>query len=101
MELLIVTGVQAYKSDIKQLLINAGVKVFSITGVTGYKELDEVQDNSNWFSTESGEHQSVLFYAFAENNKTEAVLNSVNEFNMAQNTQSHMHAAVLNIKNII
>ena len=41
---------------------------------------------SNWFGTEMNENESILFYAFVENEKIDSVFNAIDEFNAKQET---------------
>jgi hypothetical protein len=51
MELLIITAVQLFEKDIKQLLKKSGVSAFSYTNVTGYKDQSDQPMESNWFAS--------------------------------------------------
>ena len=97
MELLIITAVQSFKEDIKQILKSAGVKAYSQMDVTGSRDLHESQ-GANWFASDGGEHKSVLFYAFAQGKYVDEALNAIEELNRNQETHSYVHAAVLEIR---
>lgn len=98
MELLIITAVQSFKEDVKNILKKSGVNVYSQMDVTGYKNLSNQLQDQNWFGTSGGEHRSVLFYAFIEEKYVEDVLNEIETLNETQETHSYVHAAVLEIK---
>ena len=74
MELLIITAVQSFTEDVKKILKNSSVKVYSQMDVTGFKDLSQEPQNENWFGTNSGEHRSVLYYAFMEEEYVTGVL---------------------------
>lgn len=97
MELLIITAVQSFEEDVKQILKKSGVKVYSQTEVTGYKDLTDQPQDENWFGTNGGEHGSVLFYAFMEDKCVDEVLHEIEVLNKTQETYSYVHAAVLEI----
>ncbi|GAA0890956.1 hypothetical protein GCM10009122_06350 [Fulvivirga kasyanovii] len=101
MELLIITAVQSYEEDIKKLLKKHGVKVFSHMDVNGYKELQEESREANWFASDHNEHRSVLFYAFIGSQGVDEVLNAIDSFNKDQDTESHVHAVLLEVKKSI
>ncbi|WP_420575487.1 hypothetical protein [Ekhidna sp.] len=98
MELLIITAVQSFEKDVKKLLKENGVKVYSHMDVTGFKDLSDEAQNANWFASDSGEHRSALFYAFVEEAFVDKVLKAIEVLNSTQETSSYVHAAVLNIK---
>ncbi len=101
MKLLIVTAVQAFQEDIRAILKEAGIKAYSHLGVTGFKELAEESQDSNWFASSGGEHQSAMFYAFVDEELADTTLASVVALNDKQETHSHVHAAVLEINKIV
>lgn len=101
MELVIITAVKSYEKDIKRLLKESGVKTFSHLEVTGYKDLSEEPRETNWFASSIGEHQSALFYAFVEEAYVDSLLRKIADFNQGQESKSHVHAVVINIKKAI
>lgn len=98
MKLLIITAITMFENDIKELLKKAGVKTFSYREVTGYSDISEQTMNDNWFASEINETESILFYAFVEQEKVKPVLSLVSAFNASQETASKVHVAVLNIE---
>lgn len=101
MELLIITAVQAFEEDIKKLLKKSKVMAYSHMDVNGYKDLSEEPQEDNWFASGSGEHKSALFYAFVEKEHVDTVLDAIKSLNDEQDTKSHIHALVLEIKKSI
>ena len=101
MELLMITAVQAYEKDIKQLLKKNEVTAFSHMEVTGYKDLSDEPKAPNWFASDVGEHRSALFYAFVPADRVDPILRDVAHFNQDQQARSYVHAAVLDIKQSI
>lgn len=97
MELLLITAVSSYEDDIKKLLKTNGVKAYSHLNVNGYKEMPQNQGD-NWFASTAGEHSSALFYVFIESSEVDQLLQVMSDFNNEQNSQSHIHAVVLDVK---
>lgn len=98
MDLLMITAVSQFEKDIKLLLKKSGVGAFSYMDVTGYKDLSDQPMETNWFASDIGEHRSVLFYAFVQKELMDGVLDLIDKLNSGQETQSKIHAAVLDIK---
>lgn len=98
MELLIITAVQIFEKEIKQLLKKSGVTAFSYTDVKGYKDQSEQPMESNWFASTKGEYSSILFYAFVKEELIDAVTEAIEKFNSTQESKSKVHMAVINIK---
>ena len=98
MKLVIITGVSEFQEEIKRQLKKANVTTYSYKDVVGYRDSSEDALESNWFSSEMNESQSVLFFAFVEEEKVDGLFESINGFNTKQETLSHIHVAVLNIE---
>lgn len=101
MKLLIITAVIAFEKDIKQMLKQANVKTFTYKEVKGFNDISEEAIESNWFSAELNETESILFYAFVKKDNVDTLFDLVAEFNIKQETLSKIHVAVLNIEKSI
>ena len=98
MKLLIITAVAEFENEVKKILKKSNVKTFSYREVTGHKDASTDAIESNWFGTDMNENESILFYAFVPEENVDTVFASVDEFNRKQETQSHIHLAVVNIE---
>ncbi|WP_166966005.1 hypothetical protein [Yeosuana marina] len=98
MKLVIITAIKEFEKDIKLQLKKAQVKTFSFREVTGYRDSTEDAVESNWFSSEMNQTESILFYAFVKKENVDLLFGLVNKFNDEQKTMSHIHVAVLNIE---
>ena len=98
MKLLLITAIAEFGKEVKQILKNAQVKNYSYQEVVGYRNATQDALNSNWFGTEMNENESLMFYAFVEKENVDLVFDAVTEFNSKQESQSHIHTAILNIE---
>ena len=98
MKLLIITAIKEFEKEIKQQLKNAKVSTFSYRDVIGYRDSTQDAIESNWFSSEMNKSESILFYAFVQEENVETLFKSINEFNAKQETLSNIHVAVLAIE---
>lgn len=98
MKLVIITAIKEFEKEIKLQLKKADVKTFSFRDVTGYRDSTEDAVESNWFSSEMNQTESVLFYAFVKKANVDLLFDSIDTFNSEQKTKSHIHVAVLNIE---
>ncbi|WP_264559396.1 hypothetical protein [Flavobacterium sp. N2270] len=98
MKLLILTAIKEFEKEIKQQLKKAEVTTFSYKDVIGFRDSTEDALESNWFSAEMNQSQSILFYAFVKKENVDRLFESINDFNTKQETLSHIHVAVLNIE---
>ena len=98
MKLLLITAVAEFGKEVKQILKRANVKTYSYKEVVGYRNASDDALETNWFGTEMNENESIMFFAFVEKENVDMVYNAVSDFNLKQETLSHIHTAVLNIE---
>ncbi len=100
MKLLMITCIDEYKKDVKNILKHAGVKAFSYQAVKGYK--NNGNDNiSNWFVVEDLPTESLLFTAFIEDACVDEIISRAEQFNSALDSISKLHLVSLNIEKTI
>lgn len=97
MKLLILTAVSAFEQQIKRALKTAKVSAFSYTHVTGYTEASNDDMDDNWFSSSAGEHNSILFYAFVQDELVDQVMERIDSFNEQEASISSVHVSVVDI----
>ncbi|MCG8306169.1 MAG: hypothetical protein MI975_02180 [Cytophagales bacterium] len=97
MKLLIITAVSTFEKPIKSALKKAHVNAFSYTRVTGYKNISDQPQNENWFSSNIGEHESILFYVFLQDELVDRVNENINALNKQEESNSKIHVAVVDI----
>ncbi|MBC7844964.1 MAG: hypothetical protein H7Y10_00555 [Flavobacterium sp.] len=98
MKLLLITAVREFERDIKEILKKAQVKSFSYKDVKGFKDNSEDALEANWFAANEQEMESILFYAFVDEERMEKLFEMVKDFNAKQISKSNIHLAVLNIE---
>ncbi|MBI9042482.1 hypothetical protein [Lutibacter sp.] len=98
MKLLIITAIKVFEKEVKQMLKKSGVKVFSYTDINGFRDATEQAVESNWFGSEMNENESLMFYSFADQEKTDLLFKYANEFNETQKTLSKIHVVILNVE---
>lgn len=97
MKLLTITAISSFENEIKSALKRAKVSAFSYTSVTGYKDLSDQEIDDNWFTSSMGEHASVLFYAFVQEEVVDQVISIIDHFNEREQSESHIHVAAIDI----
>lgn len=98
MKLLLITSVAEFAKQVKQILKQAQVHSYSYNEVVGFRNTANEALHSNWFGTELNENKSVLFYAFVPSTQVNWVCDAIGQFNIGQQSGSHIHIAVLNIE---
>jgi len=92
MKLLLITCIEEFENEIKQILKHSGVKTFSVKSVKGYK--NNLQTSSgNWFGTNDKGIDSLLFTVFAECDCVDEIYTQAEAFNLKQESLSHIHVA--------
>lgn len=98
MKLVIITAVKEFENNIKLLLTKADVKIFSFREVTGYRDSTKDAIETNWFSSEMNQTESILFYAFVKKDNVDILFDLIKTFNDQQKTLSQIHVAIINIE---
>lgn len=96
MKLLLITAIEEFENEIKQILKHSGVKSFSMQPVKGYKN-DSKNKHENWFGTDDVPIDSLLFMVFVNQESTEELYNKIEIFNKNQESLSRIHLAILTI----
>ncbi len=101
MKLLIITAISEFEKEVKKMLKKASVKTYSHKNVVGYRDASQDSVGNNWFGSEMNQNESILFYAFIEKENIAVLKEEVTQFNVKQETLSHIHVAILNIEETI
>ncbi|MBW7869996.1 MAG: hypothetical protein H3C39_02925 [Flavobacteriia bacterium] len=98
MKLLLVTCIQEYEKEVKDILKHAGVKSFSWQSVKGYSN---GSDKNAWFISEEIPTESLLFTVFIENQCMDELFERFNHFNDNQAVNTKIHVACLDVNHSI
>ncbi len=99
MKLLLITSVEEFEKEVKNILKHSGVKAFSYQSVKGFKNNgDELE---NWFSSDNVEIDSLLFTVFIESRYVDEIYIRIQDFNSGQKTLSHVHIATVQLEKSI
>ncbi|HBV15757.1 MULTISPECIES: hypothetical protein [Chryseobacterium group] len=99
MKLLLITAIEEFEKDVKNILKHSGVKAISYQSVKGFKNNgDELE---NWFSSDNVEIDSLLFTVFIESRYVDEIYIRIQDFNSRQKTLSHVHIATVQLEKSI
>ena len=99
MKLLLITSVEEFEKEVKNILKHSGVKAFSYQSVKGYKNNGD--ELGNWFSSDNVEIDSLLFTVFIESRYVDEIYIRIQDFNSRQKTLSHVHIATVQLEKSI
>ncbi|MBS1573605.1 MAG: hypothetical protein JST62_14520 [Bacteroidetes bacterium] len=100
MKLILITAIDEYEKDIKNILKHSGIKTFTVQSVQGYQNNEE-NDLSSWFVSDSIATDSILFTVFAKKECVEKINERVVNFNQTQTLDTKIHLATIDIENSI
>lgn len=98
MKLLLVTCIQEYEKEVKNILKHSGVKSFSYQRVSGYSN---GTDSRAWFISEGIATESLLFTVFIENQCIDDLFESFEKFNSGQSVNTKIHVGCLEVNRSI
>ena len=99
MKLLLITAIEEFEKDVKNILKHSGVKAISYQSVKGFNNNgDELE---NWFSSDNVEIDSLLFTVFIESRYVDEIYIRIQDFNSRQKTLSHVHIATVQLEKSI
>lgn len=99
MKLLLITAVEEFEKEVKNILKHSGVKAFSYQSVKGFKNNGD--ELGNWFISDNVEINSLLFTVFIESRYVDEIYNRIQDFNSGQKTLSHVHIATVQLEKSI
>ncbi len=99
MKLLLITAIEEFEKDVKNILKHSGVKAFSYQSVKGFK--NNGNELENWFSSDNVEIDSLLFTVFIESRYVDEIYIRIQDFNSRQKTLSHVHIATVQLEKSI
>lgn len=98
MKLLIITAVRTFEEQVRKALESNGVLTYSYTSVTGYRDSTKDSVSRNWFATEMNKAESILFFAFVNEETSNRVFDAIEELNTTCDLRSKVHIMVIPIE---
>ena len=72
-QLLLITAIEEFEENVKEILVHSGVSAFSYSPVKGYKSDEKQISLENWFASQISETDSLLFTAFVPEENVDKV----------------------------
>ncbi|NCC10824.1 MAG: hypothetical protein EOM31_10050 [Bacteroidia bacterium] len=95
MKLLIVLSIREMQNKVGQLLEEAGVQIFSVTDITGYKNR---QHNIGWFGSHNGKENSILLFSFTDAATAEKALRLIEQCDVCNQSRFPLRGFVLDVE---
>lgn len=98
MKLLIVLSIKELQHKVGKLLQQAGIGIFSVTDITGYKKRDSMP---GWFGSENGKTNSILLFSFTDEETAQKALTTIEQCNECNQSRFPVRAFVINVENFV
>ncbi|MCB0503237.1 MAG: hypothetical protein KDD32_11175 [Bacteroidetes bacterium] len=99
MKFLVITNSVHFDKDVKHLLEQADVKVYSQMNINGHSEVDQENLRDNWFAVSNQYDKSSVFFSFTEDEKANKVIQLSSEFNQTSDSKSKIRAFIMSVDN--
>lgn len=100
MKLLIILSIEEYTDDVRMILANQKVPIYSETEVHGFRTEAYQPDISNWFAKDDHGIYSTLFFSIQNEDCVKRVLEEVKSYNEKKGNgqQNPLHAFQLEVE---
>jgi hypothetical protein len=98
MKLLIVTSLKEYQKAVALIFEKAGVKVFSVSEIKGFKEDHSVNLLDNWFSSGKEHFDSIFLFSFTTEASAENALDLIKAYNEENKTNFPVRAFIVPVE---
>jgi hypothetical protein len=103
MKLLVVMSIEEHSAEIRKLLRDHGVIVFSETDIRGYKFAPGTagEDRSNWFAHADPAVYSHLFFSVVDVDRARNAMNAIGAYSGERRLDNPIHAFQVNVEHFI
>ena len=103
MKLLLILCIEEHEKEVRKLLRNQKVPMYSEVDIQGFKNENGDADLSNWFAHDKVQRFSRLFFSIQTEQNVSAVLGAVKNYNEAHEgiKNNPLHAYKLNVEETV
>lgn len=98
MKLLIITSLREYQEAIANILEQAGVKVFSASETSGFKNTEDHDLASSWFARTRDRADSIFLFSFTGSENASKALQLIRTYNEEEQTGFPVRAFVVPVE---
>ncbi|MGV8095537.1 MAG: hypothetical protein AB2L24_27110 [Mangrovibacterium sp.] len=95
MKLLVVLSIKDYQQEVSKILNDAGVSLFSVVDITGYKQR---KFNAGWFGVDNGKTNSIALFSFTSNTVSKTALELIDQCNRETRNPFPVKGFVLDVE---
>lgn len=98
MKLLIVTSLKEYQKEVAIIFKQVGIKVFSVSETTGFKEDHSENLLDSWFSSGKEHFNSIFLFSFTTDTNAETALKLIQIHNEENHTNFPIRAFIVPVE---
>lgn len=98
MKLLVVLSIQELQERVAKLLESAGVDIFSVSEITGYKKRNY---NVGWFGIDNGKANSIAMFSFTDEETAHRAIQMIEECDVCNKMRFPVRGYVLNVEEFV
>ncbi len=98
MRLLVITSLVECAESVAEMLTRAGVKVFSRTETTGFKESHRPNMLDNWYGSSNGKFNAMFFFAFTSEESANKMLQAIRDCNIEKKNRFPVRGFILPVE---
>lgn len=98
MKLINILNLEEYQEDIKKLMQENQINIYSEVNIQGYYKADKSTNASNWFANDSIGIDAKMNFAFLPEASVQKLLEAIRQFNTRNQLSNPVHAFVLNVE---
>lgn len=98
MKLLMVTSLKEYQQKVVKIFEQTGIKVFSVTETTGFKENGFQGIMEGWYAGGIGHYDSVFLFSFTEDGNAANAMELIKVYNAGSECEFPIRAFIIPVE---
>lgn len=98
MKLLIITSIKECQDKVAEIFKEAGIHVFSVAEIVGFKENPTSSLVNSWFGGNGDSYASMMLFSFTEKEKAVRALSLITDYNQLNDTVFPIRGFILPVE---